>query len=73
MNKEILIEMLSEDGKAEALLSAGRSIKLRMGIGAVFVTLAEKGKPDRCSFVPYEKNKTKTMAKAIEAAEAMMS
>lgn len=73
MNKEMLIEMAMEDGKAEAVISEGYSVRLRMGLGAVFVTIKEKGRPDRCDFVPYEKNKTKSIAKAIKMAEAMMS
>lgn len=71
MNKEKIIERLQTAGRAN-IVSGGRLITLRLGLGAVFATLKEKGKQPSCEFVTLSANREQDIANAVRLAEAML-
>ena len=64
---DVLISMILENrGKATVVLDSKKKVDVRIGLGAVFAVLKEKGEKDRCLMAPLQENAMKNALKASE-------
>lgn len=71
--KEALISKLLENGHKATVTDSTRKIEIRVGLGAIFVLLKEKGKTDKCLMAPLQKTVVQNAQKAAILADELIA